>query len=103
MTHHDQNAGASGRPPCATIERFPVQPQNHQDDEGEGDEYLVDIDTHHAILVRATSADEAAAKALTGNPEGSDLDMTTVAHDVHVCVHSGIGDSECDGHDEEAD
>lgn len=99
MTHHNPNAGATGRPPCV-IEQFPVKPQNNQDEGGE-DEYLVDIDTHYAILVRATSADDAAAKALTGNQEGSDFDMTTVAHDVHVCVHSGIDDNDCDGHDGE--
>ncbi len=95
MNQHDELSRAPGP---AVIEQFPVGPQDDQD-AGEGDEYLVDIDTHYAILVRATSVDDAAAKALTGHLN-SDFDMATVAHDVHVCAHSGISENECD-HDEE--
>ncbi len=83
------------------IKDWPTKPKG-DDYEGEESEYLVDIDTHHSILVVARSVDEAAAKAL--GP--LDDDQTTVAHDVHVCVHSGISDNECDhehGDGEETD
>ena len=92
--YHDQDDGS--RTPV-DIQNWPTEPPNGNDDyEGEESEYLVDVDTHHSILVVARSVDEAASKAL--GP--SDDDQTTVAHDVHVCVHSGISDNECDHEDE---
>ena len=79
------------------ISEFPLR---ESDPEGEEREFLVDIDTHQAILVTATNVDEAIAKAL--NDEADDMRTTVVAHDIHVCVHSGISDNECD-HEEEAE
>ncbi len=76
------------------IENWPAEPGD-DDYEGRESEYLVDIDTHHSILIVARSVDEAAAKALGPLADG----QTTVAHDVHVCVHSGISDNECDHKD----
>ncbi len=61
--------------------------------DGEESEYLVDIDTHHSVLLVAHNPEEAAALAITGEET---MNQTIVAHDVHVCVHSGISDNECD-------
>ncbi len=94
MSHHDQDT-EKGETEGADITQFPVR----DDPEGEESEYLVDIETHHSILVVAHNVDEAAAKALTSD---DDMNQTVVAHDVHVCVHSGISDNECD-HKEGAD
>ncbi len=92
MSHHDNGTpGEEGD----NIAKFPTK--DRVDYEGEESEYLVDIDTHHSILVVAHSVDEAAAKALDGE---DDMRQTTVAHDVHVCVHSGISSNECDHEDE---
>lgn len=102
MSHHDQST-AAGRAPSAVFDppfrppmdinlgevRFSTEAQE------EGPEYLVDIETHQTILVRhATSPEEAIAKAVTGNPDGSDLDLSEVGRDVHVCVHAGLDEDE---------
>ena len=79
------------------IQNWPMEPRGEGDYESEESEYLVDIDTHHSILVIARSVDEAASKALGPLAD----DQTTVAHDVHVCVHSGISSNECDHEDDE--
>ncbi len=94
--YHDQGEQAG----LVDIQNWPTEPRddNEGDSAGEEREYLVDIDTHHSILVVARSADEAAAKALNSE---DDMNQTTVAHDVHVCVHSGISSNECDHEDEE--
>ena len=73
------------------ISEFPLR---EGDSESEEREFLVDIDTHHAILVTAMNVDEAIAKAL--HDDADDMRTTVVSHDVHVCVHSGISDNECD-------
>ena len=83
----------------ADITPFPIRTHDPNEDDEEKSEYLVDIETHHAILVVALNVEEAAAKALLGN---YDEDLTVVGHDVHVCVHSGISDNECD-HEEKAE
>ncbi len=83
------------------IENWPTEPRGGGSYEDEESEYLVDIDTHHAILVVARSVDEAAAKALSDEDDNGRT--TTVAHDVHVCVHSGISSNECDHEDEDGD
>ncbi len=102
MTQHDQQVDTGTKQPVGgPLNVFPLQPESDQDDGDEWTEYLVDIDTHHTLLVRACSVEDAAAKALTGNPHGSDFDLHTVAHDVHVCVHSGIDDDEECDHEEE--
>ena len=97
MSQDNNRPGNGGARPAAptNIVQFPVKPTEPLGDDYEGkeSEYLVDIDTHHAILVVARSVDEAAAKALSSE---DDIRQTTVAHDVHVCVHSGISDNECD-------
>ncbi len=98
MTHHDQPTAATKMP---VVDVFPVQPENGQDD-GDGEEYLVDIDTHQTVLVRnATSPEDAVVKAVTGNPEGCDFDQDVVAHDVHVCIHTGMSDEDHVGHEAE--
>ncbi len=79
------------------VSRFPGADSILDDEETE---YLVDIDTHHSILIVAHNPEEAAAKAL--HDEADDMRTTVVAHDVHVCVHSGISDNECD-HEEGAE
>ncbi len=76
------------------IARFPGADSILDDEESE---YLVDIDTHHSVLLVAHNPEEAAALAITGEET---MNQTIVAHDVHVCVHSGISDNECD-HEEE--
>ena len=83
----------------ADITPFPIRTDDPNEDEEEKSEYLVDIETHQSILVVALNVEEAAAKALLGN---YDEDLTIVGHDVHVCVHSGISDNECD-HEEESE
>ncbi len=97
MSHHDKCSETPGdvrQPDEGTnIAQFPAK------EEGEESEFLVDIDTHHSVLVVATDVDEAIAKVLSGE---DDMNQTTVAHDVHVCVHSGISDNECD-HEEGAE
>ena len=80
----------------ADITPFPIRSNDPEDEESE---YLVDIETHSAILVVARNVEEAAAKALTGD---GDTQQVVVSHDVHVCVHSGISANECD-HEEEAE
>ena len=80
----------------ADITPFPLRKNDSEDEEKE---FLVDIDTHHSILVVALNAEEAVAKAILGN---YDEDLTIVGHDIHVCVHSGISDNECD-HEEKAE
>lgn len=98
MSHHDQTAaGAAGAPSSAV--QTPPKPLNiwPEQENDQGEEYLVDIDTHQTVLVRnATSPEDAVVKAVTGNPEGPDGDLDVVAHDVHVCIHSGIIDGECE-------
>ncbi len=88
------------------VSRFPdrkraAQAMQQRDGETEGDgiEFLIDVDTHHSVLVVATDVDAAIAKVLSGE---DDMSQTVVAHDVHVCAHSGISDNECD-HAEEAE
>ena len=81
----------------ADITPFPIRKPDPDDQESE---YLVDIDTHHSILVVALNAEEAVAKAIL--TENDDEERTVVGHDVHVCVHSGISDNECD-HEEKAE
>ena len=94
MSHHNHNQDAR-RTEEGGITQFPAKAK----EEGEESEFLVDIDTHHSVLVVATDVDEAIAKVLSGE---DDMNQTTVAHDVHVCVHSGISDNECD-HEEGAE
>lgn len=65
-------------------------------------EYLVDVETHTVLLVKATTPETAASKALLHTIEPDDENVTEVARDVHTCVHTGIEDGACD-HDEEAD
>ena len=88
------------RPPVEPLSVWPKKEENDNDDEAETpgmDEYLVDVETHTALLVRATTPETAAAKAVlhTLEPE-TDGSVTEVARDVHTCVHSGIDDEECD-------
>lgn len=83
----------------ADITPFPIRTGDPDEDGEEKIEYLVDIETHQSILVVALTVEEAAAKALLGDYDG---DLTIVGHDVHVCVHSGISDNECD-HEEESE
>jgi hypothetical protein len=99
--NHNQTADAARPPGTTVIEQFPVRPHDDDhDDPAGGDEYLVDVETRLTILVRrAESPEDAIVKAVTGNPEGSDLDLDVVAHDVHVCIHTGIDD--CEEHEEE--
>ena len=78
------------------ISEFPLR---EGDSENEYSEYLVDIETHSAILIIARNVEEAATKALSND---DDIQQVIVSHDVHVCVHSGISDNECD-HKEEAE
>lgn len=52
-------------------------------------EFVVSVDTSDVLIVRAESAEEAIAKAVMGNPNGSDFDIEVVSHDVHTCVHTG--------------
>lgn len=100
MSERNQSSDAVRPPDIVDFKKFPVRPQ--EENPVEGDEYLVDIETHQTILVRrAESPEDAIVKAVTGNHDGSDLDLDVVAHDVHICIHTGI-DEECD-HDEEAD
>lgn len=96
--HDDKETPGELRQPDegANIAQFPVK--EGMGDENAESEYLVDIETHHAILVVARSVDEAAAKALNGEDDA----QIVVAHDVHVCVHSGISGNECD-HEEGAE
>lgn len=98
MTHHDKETPGELRQPDegSNIAQFPRKGDKNYG--GEEVEYLVDIDTHLSILVMAHDVDEAAAKALSSD---DDPNQTTVAHDVHVCVHSGISSNECD-HKEES-
>lgn len=105
MSQHDNETPKETEKPDGdeNIARFPDRelaaralPQG-DDPEGEEHEYLVDIDTHHSVLVVAHDVEEAAAKAL--HDEADDMRTTIVGHDVHVCVHSGISDNECDHED----
>ena len=72
---------------------------------GGGDEpteFLVSVETYDVMNVRAATPEEALAKAVTGNPEGSDFDIEVITHDVHACVHSGEEiEHEHEEHDEE--
>ncbi len=96
MSKDGETPDETEQPERNNIARFPGKNSMLEDDE---QEFLVDIDTHHAVLVVAADVDEAIAKVLSGE---DDMSQTVVAHDVHVCVHSGISDNECD-HAEEAE
>jgi hypothetical protein len=99
MSHNEESSRVGTPVGPANIQEFPVKPQ--ENDPGESGEYLVDIDTHQTILVqRAESPEDAIAKAVTGNPDGCDLDLDVVAHDVHVCIHTGMGDEDHEEHEE---
>ena len=101
MTHHDQIADTVARVQTPVVDVFPVRPENGQDDY-EGEEYLVDIDTHQTVLVRATTPETAIAKAVlhTIEPE-EDGAVTEVARDVHTCIHTGMDDEDHVGHEAE--
>ena len=89
-------------PPDMPVRATPNTNGNgHDGEEDEEREYLVDIDTHQALLVRATTPETAVAKAVLYTIESDDEDVTEVARDVHTCAHSGISDNECDHEDEE--
>lgn len=102
-------AAAERGPPCELkpVEEFPLrmvadeEPQAATED-GSDEEYLVDVETHVAVLVQATTPETASAKAVlhTIAPE-RDGSVTEVSRSVHTCVHSGNEDCEdgC-GHDE---
>ena len=90
----------NGETPDASdnISEFPLR-EGDPEEESEFSEFLVDIETHSAIVVIARNVEEAATKALS---DDDDIQQVIVSHDVHVCVHSGISDNECD-HKEEAE
>ena len=96
MSHHttpDKTEQAAGED---NIARFPGSESVLDDEESE---YLVDIDTHTSVLLMAHNPEEAAALAVSGE---ATMTQTVVAHDEHVCVHSGISSNECD-HEEGAE
>ena len=107
MTHH---TGATDERDAATLTKNPaVVPVdfrnvvNNLDEENQDEisEYVVDIDTHYALLVRATTPETAVAKAVlhTIDPE-EDGTVTEVSRDVHTCVHTGIEGCEHEEHEE---
>lgn len=75
------------RPGIVDIHRAADEIVSSRGDDTE--EFVVSVEVYDVLLVRAKSPEEALAKAVTGNPDGSDLDMDYVTHDVHACVHSG--------------
>ena len=75
------------RPKIMDIHREATEIANSGDDDKE--EFVVSVETADVLIVRAASPEEALAMAVTGNPDGSDMDMEYVAHDVHACVHTG--------------
>lgn len=95
--------GPNGRDkPTPPISEFPVRMVGPVTAEVDENEFLVDVETHVAVLVRATTPETAVAKAVlhTIEPE-LDGSVTEVGRNVHTCVHSGLDDGEeCDQHGE---
>ncbi len=92
--------GMGGERPLPPITEFPVLvEQKVPEDENE---YVVDVETHVTVLVQATSAETAAAKAVLHTIDAEENgSVSEVGRNVHTCVHSGMDDSEsCDQHGE---
>lgn len=97
MSHHD--TGETGRPighgPTVVhpptgimdIHRAADEIVGGRDDDTE--EFVISVETYDVMIVRAGTAEDALAKAVTGNPDGSDLDVAYITHDIHACVHTG--------------
>ena len=66
------------------------------DGQGTQGEYLVDVETHQSFLVRATTPEEAIAKAVLQNADPDEA-VTEIGRDVHVCVHGGNDHEEFEG------
>ena len=94
--------GMGGERPLPPIVAFPMM-EEKQDETPEGEnEFVVDVETHVTVLVQATTAETAAAKAILHTIDAEeDGSVSEVGRNVHTCVHSGMDDSEsCDQHGE---